>query len=276
MDTIRDGLGSVNPIAIGMTPKRFANIRSDFVAAENASDVIPVKNERKAALSPDWLELFTRLSGRRAHFGLSRLGRYASAKGIQPGEINDDIFEGLMTAVREGSLHQNPKALHRQVTLIWNESAQNPELGLKPVTVASFRGPPKRVDLALLPTSFIEDRDTYLSWCVATDPFAVDARPRPLASRTLKLSRDQIHAAVTALGQERDEAGGHPLARRSSHCPQLSEVFCDSVSQTQGGPDLYAGASGPICRCVRKTSGSWNSTHTCLYAANPGLLRPSN
>jgi hypothetical protein len=129
MDTIRDGLGSVNPIAIGMTPKRFANIRSDFVAAVNASGVIPVKNERKAALSPDWLELFTRLSGRRAHFGLSRLGRYASAKGIQPGEINDDIIEGLMTAVRERSLHQNPKALHRQVTLIWNEAAQNPELG---------------------------------------------------------------------------------------------------------------------------------------------------
>jgi hypothetical protein len=127
------------------------------------------------------------------------LGRYASAKGIQPGEINNDIIEGLMTAVREGSLHQNPKALHRQVTLIWNEAAQNPELGLKPVTVASFRGPPKRVDLSLLPASFIEDRDSYLSWCAATDPFAVDARPRPLAARTLKLSRDQIHAGVTAL-----------------------------------------------------------------------------
>jgi hypothetical protein len=206
MDTIRDGLGSVNPIAIGMTPKRFANIRSDFVAAVNASGVIPVKNERKAALSPGWLELFTRLSGRRAHFGLSRLGRYASAKGIQPGEINNDIIEGLMTAVREGSLHQNPKALHRQVTLIWNEAAQNPELGLKPVTVASFRGPPKRVDLSLLPASFIEDRDSYLSWCAATDPFAVDARPRPLAARTLKLSRDQIHAGVTALESRRASA----------------------------------------------------------------------
>jgi len=111
-----------------------------------------------------------------------------------------------MTAVREGSLHQNPKALHRQVTLIWNEAAQNPELGLKPVTVASFRGPPKRVDLSLLPASFIEDRDSYLSWCAATDPFAVDARPRPLAARTLKLSRDQIHAGVTALESRRASA----------------------------------------------------------------------
>jgi hypothetical protein len=85
------------------------------------------------------------------------------------------------------------------VTLIWNEAAQDPELGLKPVTVPSFRGPVKRVDLLLLPRSFVEDRDSYLAWCAVTDPFAVDARPRPLAARTLKLSRDQIHAAATAL-----------------------------------------------------------------------------
>jgi hypothetical protein len=199
MGAIRDGLGAVNPIAVGMTPKRFANIRSDFVAAVKASGLAPVKIESKAALSPEWRQLFARLSGRRANLGLSRLGHYASAKGIPPGGINDEIIDGLMAAVREGSLHQNPKALHRQVTLIWNEAARDPELGLNAVTVPSFRGPPKRVDLSLLPNAFVADRDNYLSWCAVTDPFAVDARSRPLAARTLKLSRDQIHAAVTAL-----------------------------------------------------------------------------
>ena len=113
--------------------------------------------------------------------------------------MNDEIIDAFMAAVREDSLHQNPKALHRQVTLIWNEAAGDPEIGLNPVTVPSFRGPPKRVDLSLLPHSFVADRDSYLSWCAVTDPFAVDARARPLAARTLKLSRDQIHAAVTAL-----------------------------------------------------------------------------
>jgi hypothetical protein len=127
MGTIRDGLGAVNPIAVGMTPKRFANIRSDFVAAVKASGLAPVKIERKAALTPEWRQLFARLSGRRANLGLSRLGHYASAKGIEPGGVNDEIIDGLMAAVREGSLHQNPNALHRQVTLIWNEAAQDPE-----------------------------------------------------------------------------------------------------------------------------------------------------
>jgi integrase len=199
MDTIREGLGGVNPIAVGMTPKRFANIRSDFVAAVKASGLLPVNAERKVVLSPEWRQLFARLSGRRTNIGLSRLGHFASAKEVQPGGINDEIINEFMAAVREGSLHQNPKALHRQVTLIWNEAARDQELGLNRVAVPSFRGPPKRVNLSLLPHSFAADRDRYLSWCAVTDPFAVDARPRPLAARTLKLSRDQIHAAVTAL-----------------------------------------------------------------------------
>jgi hypothetical protein len=39
----------------------------------------------------------------------------------------------------------------------------------------------------------------FLTWCAGTDVFAANARPRPLAPRTVKLRRDQIHAAVTAL-----------------------------------------------------------------------------
>ena len=43
------------------------------------------------------------------------------------------------------------------------------------------------------------------------DPFAADARPRALAPRSLRLRRDQIHAAVTALV----ESGKKPAAIRS-------------------------------------------------------------
>ena len=67
------------------------------------------------------------------------------------------------------------------------------------MTVASFRGPPKRIEWSLLPASFRRDVDDYLCWAGRSDPFAADARPRALAPRTLRLRRDQIHAAVSAL-----------------------------------------------------------------------------
>jgi hypothetical protein len=203
MEAISVGLTGINPLAVGMTAKRFANIRSDFVAAVRASGVMPVMGKAKNALSVAWAELFNRLSGRRRDLGLSRLGHFASAEEIEPGEVDDEVIDNFIAAVRAGSLHQQPNTLHRQVTLIWNEAARDPALGLQPVAVASFRGPPKRIDWALLPDSFRQDVDDYLSWCGGPDPFAADARSRALAPRTLRLRRDMIHAAVTALVESR-------------------------------------------------------------------------
>jgi integrase len=200
-------LNTINPVAAGMTGKRLANIRSDFLAAAKACEVQPVTSAK--GLSLEWAKLFKRRSGRRTHLGLMRLARYSSARGIRPCDINDDVVSALIAEVRNGSLHRNPNRLHRQVTLIWNEVAARVP-GLKMVTVASFRGPAKRVDWALLP-ELREDVDNYVSWARGTDPFAPDARVRPLAPRTLQLRRDQIHAAVSALVQ----SGTTPAGIRS-------------------------------------------------------------
>ena len=208
MGAISARLATINLAALGLTAKRFANIRSDFLAAVKVSGVKPLKVELKSPLSPGWVDFFGRLSGPRAHIGLSRLARYASTQGIAPKDINDEVIGSFIAAVREGSLYRKPNALHRQVTLIWNEAARDPALGLRVVTVPSFRGPIERVDWALLPDSFTKDMEDYLSWCGVSDPFAADARSRALAGRTLRLRRDQIHAAVTALVK----SGAEPAA----------------------------------------------------------------
>jgi integrase len=209
MDAISVRLSAISPLAVGMSAKRFANVRSDLVAAVKACGVKPVIG--KKMLSPEWVSLFDRLSGRRAHIGLSRLARFASAHGIKPGEINDDVIAGFIAEVRQGSLHRQPNKLYRQVTLIWNEAAREPALGLQPVTVARFRDPPKRIDWAVLPAAFRQDVDKYLSWGSGSDPFAADARARTLAPETLRLRRDQIHAAAFALV----ECGTKPASIRS-------------------------------------------------------------
>jgi integrase len=207
---ISSRLNTINPLALGFTAKRFANIRSDFLASAKLCGATPVATS--GSLSPEWTKLFKRLSGRRSHLGLSRLARYASRHGIKPREINDDVIAAFIAAVREGSLHRNPNKLHRQVTLVWNEvAAARTELSHQLVTVASFRGPPKRLDWRVLSSRFRQNVDDYLSWAGGSDPFDPDARLRPLASRTLRLRRDQIHAAVTALVA----SGTNPLTLHS-------------------------------------------------------------
>ena len=114
-------------------------------------------------------------------------------------DVDDSVIGNFMLAVHEGSLPRKPNDLHRHVTVIWNELASGRTLGLQTVAVPSFRTPPKRIDWSLLPGSFQKDVTSYLDWCAGSDPFDPDARPRPLAARTVRLRRDQIHAGVTSL-----------------------------------------------------------------------------
>jgi integrase len=72
-------------------------------------------------------------------------------------------------------------------------------LDLQPVKVPSFRRPAQRIEWALLASTFRKDVDDYLTWCAGVDSFAANARSRALAPQTIRLRKNQIHAAITAL-----------------------------------------------------------------------------
>ncbi|MFL6305083.1 MAG: tyrosine-type recombinase/integrase [Candidatus Sulfotelmatobacter sp.] len=210
MAAISGRLGQVNPVAIGISCKRLANIRSDFMAALRLVGAVPVKTGRTSTLSRDWVDFFGRLASRRAHIGLSRLARFASVAGIAPKEVTDDVISNFIRSLNAHSLCPRPTVLHRKVALLWNQAARDPALGLQQVTVPSYRKP-RRIDWTLLAKTFREDADRYLAWCGVIDPFATNARSRSLAPATRRLRRDQIHAAVTALVQ----SGVKPATVRS-------------------------------------------------------------
>jgi integrase len=176
------------------------------MAAVRTSGLKAVRRPARTPLSAGWTKLFAKLSARRAHLGLLRLARYASANGIEPADVDEGTIEAFIATVRAQTLHRKPNALHRKVAQIWNEAAACSSGALQSVHVPSFKRPPQRVDWSTLSESLRADVDRYLKWCVGTDMFATDARPRAMAARTVQLRRDQIHAAVTAL----IEAGVRP------------------------------------------------------------------
>lgn len=253
LGVIADRLNAINPVAVGVSPKRLANIRSDLLAAIAASGLKPERLARRELTAP-WKELWGKLSTKRQRIGLSRLFHYASDEGLIPGEVDDTVIAAFMADVRDHALHRKPNDLHRQTAVIWNEVAEaHPGISLKHVRIPSFRAPPKRVDWALLPESFREDVEAYLAWCACTDPFAVEARARPLAPATLKLRRAEIHAAVTALVKSGIDPGAladlvtaqnfESIARRRLYMAEGKEnAFNEGVATT---PFCRSPGSGP-------------------------------
>jgi hypothetical protein len=74
LDLLVSSSSKCQPLALGLKAKRFANIRSDFLAAVK----LRFSTGAIVSLSPEWAKLFERVSGRRSQLGLSRLARYAS------------------------------------------------------------------------------------------------------------------------------------------------------------------------------------------------------
>jgi integrase len=211
MSSISAKLAGLSPAAVGLSQKTLHNLRSNFVAAVTASGLRAVPRCARTPLSPLWQSLLQELASKRAHLGLSRLARFASGRGIEPSDVDDGTIDAFIATVRAETLHRKPNNLHRMVAKIWNEAAERSTLALRTVRVPSFKSLPRRLDWSTLSTSFQADIESYLSWCAGTDMFAADARPRALAPQTVRLRRDQIHAAVTALIE-----AGVPAANISS------------------------------------------------------------
>lgn len=214
-------LATTSPAASGMSAKRFSNVRSDFVAAVKESGLQSLYRSADTPLSAEWQRLMAALPTKRARYGLSRLGRYASARRIAPAEVDDATIQAFISTVRNESLQRKPSALHRSVTLTWNETAQQSGFDLQRVEVPSFRRHPSRIEWSRLPKAFRRDADSFLKWCAGSDAFAANARPRPLARQTLDLRRNQIHAAVTSLV----ESGIEPASIKSLPVIVSSENF---------------------------------------------------
>ncbi len=199
MPAISAKLSRSSPASAGVSAKTFHNLRSDFLAAVRSSGLRSARPSARAPLSPGWQALRAELSTTRAYVGLSRFIRHASERGIEPAAVNDATIGAFIATVRAETLHRKPNELHRKVAQIWNEAVERSTLGLQAVRVPSFKRPPQRVDWSTLSGAFQSEVERYLKWCAGTDMFATDARPRAMAPQTVRLRRDQIHAAVTAL-----------------------------------------------------------------------------
>ncbi len=203
MGEINKRLEGVDRIAAGISAKTISNIRWTLTGAVRRSGLVPgAPLPSENPLTPAWTALLADqdLSVRA---GLSRLAHYASRRGIAMAAVDDRTTAGLMAELAVSSLRQNQRRLHRQVTKKWNDFAlTHPELGLRPLTVPPSLRQSRRIPWETLPVSFREDLDHYLAWCGDTNPFAENARARPLSAISVQALKERIHAAVTNLVRE--------------------------------------------------------------------------
>ena len=197
---LRERLAALNPAALGLSAHTWSNLRSNLFRAIETSGLHPVLRTAKTPLAEPWRELFTRIPDRRTRDGLSRFARFCSLNGIALQEVDLCTLQAFGAAVRNSTLARKAAMLERDVATLWNRLIDRGIADdLTRLDLPNRRPAPKRVLWPDLPGSFRSDVDDHLAWAAGDDPFAPDPRPRPLSPGSVRLRRQFIQSAVTAL-----------------------------------------------------------------------------
>lgn len=204
VSALRMRLAQINAAEVGVAPKTWANLRANFMAALDASGLASRLAAKAAPRTKSWDELLAPRT-QQTRYGLSRLATWASQEGLEPPAVDDVAFLRFEEAMCTQTIARHPEATLRQMRQIWNTMAADSTLGLSILeTRAAMR--PTRIAWNSLPSSFRADVESHLAWAAGADMFAADARPRPLAPRSVVLRRNFIHSAAASLV----EAGWSP------------------------------------------------------------------
>jgi integrase len=196
---IRRILDATVPAQIGISAKRFANLRSDLSAAIAASGLHPILKTAGLDLDSAWFAILEPIEDAGIRNGLSRFARWASLRRIAPTEVDIKVVERFVADLKASTLVRNLSGAKSQVFRSWNALAKHEgsaELGIVPLRTS--KPVPRRLVWEILPASFREDVAAHLTWASVPDPLDERARARALSPGTLRLRKNHIHSAVTA------------------------------------------------------------------------------
>jgi integrase len=196
---IRTTLDAMVPAQAKVSPKRFANLRSDLGSAIEASGLRPMIKTAGVELSESWSRLFEGNTKEWIRWGLSRFARWASLRQIVPTAVDAAVIGRFIADLETASLTRNIRNLHRGVINSWNGLVRlRPDEKLQLVEFPTNKSEPGRAPWDDLQATFRADVDAHLAWAARLDRLDDNARERALAPRTLNLRQDHIHSAVTA------------------------------------------------------------------------------
>jgi hypothetical protein len=114
---LADRLNEVSPLANGISPGRWDNLRSLLRAALSLLGPI-APGRHLGGMSPEWTALYDQIGDRPVRSGISRLLHFCSAAGVEPDAFTPAVFESFAASL-DRSLLKNPKGAIKAAKRAW-------------------------------------------------------------------------------------------------------------------------------------------------------------
>jgi integrase len=203
-EALRRGLNVMTPASAGMTKRRWANIRALLAAALDLTGATVVRRSRIVGLTPSWFSLRNRVGDRYARARLSRFFAYASAKGVEPDQVNDRTVADFEETLKRDSLIERQTQIVGGVCREWNRCAEGIEGWPATRLTVPKRSRRYALPASAYPPSFAADLDAYLDHQARGDLFGGTGRgpASPVTIRDLRFQLFQMAAALVESGRD--------------------------------------------------------------------------
>ena len=196
---LRKKIATVSAAEMGMSEKRYQNIKSDLYKALQVTGCLTLQFNQEPRLA-EWEHLYQQLPTKRLKSGLSSFIRFCSDRKVLPDRVKDQTSQDFVRYLEEEGVRNKPKEVHRGTCKLWNEVATSiPGWPSGLLTLPNYRAKEWQLQWAEFTPEFQQDVEQYLKW-LAGDNLLADHYPMNVCKPgTIRLRRDQIRGLASAL-----------------------------------------------------------------------------
>ncbi len=228
---LRRRLDRVSPEAIGLSPRRWANIRSLLARAlELARPLMPSRSY--APISPEWEALLAGQS-RSAQERLKPLLRNLSEHRVKPHMVTSEILHEYRDAIRNDRLRGNAEKTWDHLLWLWNKCVRIrpgwPQVEIPRESKRETYG----LQWSDFPASLKEEADRFIERQTGRD-LSDDGPPKPWSESSCKTRLYQLRIAASALvhqGMAASEITSLPVLTRFENYQKILRFFYDRHDQ---------------------------------------------
>jgi integrase len=221
---VNSAMQQLHHARVGRNPKTLSNHKANTRAALLWFGEMRNLPKRGAVLSPSWASLWMEILDQSLRKRLSNLVRYASAKGIDPNHVNEEVFDDYMAYREETTALATDNAARRKIARAWNDCADGIPLWPKQRLIQ----PPAK-SLTLIPWENFSEKlrqgiESYLEGFKRMRRGVRGKRIRPCKQSTIDTRRRELQAFARVAVKQ-----GHPLESLTSLADLLDPDLVEEV-----------------------------------------------
>ncbi|MFB3087461.1 MAG: hypothetical protein ACE10E_03990, partial [Acidiferrobacterales bacterium] len=198
-ESVRALLARCNAVELGLTERRWRNVRSAVVSAVRKFGAISFAITELVPINAEWTDLIARAPVKHLRYGLARLARFCSAMAISPEAVDRATLLGFYEALVAEDLVRDPRTKLKHTLAVWNichrRAPDWPEIRL----ASPFERDVITLPLEHFPDSFRVDLGAWCARLLSPDPMDPSAPPRPLKAITVNAKTALVLRFASAL-----------------------------------------------------------------------------